>query len=666
MMKPSDHATMLLGAALVFWGWLTGWLAWAGLPGLLLLVQPWVPGRKMWGKHILAGIVMFCIATGAILLVWSVSFQKDEVFVLVLLRLSPLVWIPLALVMAYGTQERWSLESLVLRVRPSLGGEGTLGSPKETWFYGLILFCLLATAAGTESSVWFYPILVLFLVSLLWPFRVRHKGRVHGLVLLASAAVLGYGLGMGLFHLQRSLLEIMPDLLARWLNMDRSNLDHRHTDIGDVGRLKQSDRILFHVFRDGAWTKPLLLKESSYDVYYAGSWSQTQTRFTPVLPGSMPNTWNLDARITATASWRRITVAKSWNQDQGLLPLPAGAVRVGDLDVSMLEKSPFGTVRYRNGAPSGHWTVDHDEKPRGPVPAETFAATDLFVPGSEQAGIQRAFQEAGLAGRTWDSMIQGLQDYFQQRFRYSLDLAESSQFATPLTGFLLGSRRGHCEYFATASVMLLRQGGIPARYVFGYAVSEPEHVAGWYRVRQRDAHAWTSVFVDGAWRDMDFTPPDWRVLEDRDAPFWQPLMDLFPQVGFLYGIMGASETVRRGGAVGGLLILGMFYAVRWIRRNRRLDGDPISDATSVGGSAQGRAGMHSPFAVVVNHLEQSGPAKRPTESLSEWLLHRQHPELLPLLRWHYRWRFDPQGMDAREINRFKKVVGAWMAKRENK
>ncbi|MBT8330725.1 MAG: transglutaminase-like domain-containing protein, partial [Deltaproteobacteria bacterium] len=39
-----------------------------------------------------------------------------------------------------------------------------------------------------------------------------------------------------------------------------------------------------------------------------------------------------------------------------------------------------------------------------------------------------------------------------------------------IENFLTRSRSGHCEYFATATVLLLRQAGIPARYARGYSV----------------------------------------------------------------------------------------------------------------------------------------------------------------------------------------------------
>ena len=63
---------------------------------------------------------------------------------------------------------------------------------------------------------------------------------------------------------------------------------------------------------------------------------------------------------------------------------------------------------------------------------------------------------------------------------------------TPLSRFLLKTRAGHCEYFATATVLLLRELGIPARYAVGYAVHETSR----QRLRRalRDAHAWCLVW----------------------------------------------------------------------------------------------------------------------------------------------------------------------------
>ncbi|MEM9137769.1 MAG: transglutaminase domain-containing protein, partial [Cyanobacteria bacterium P01_F01_bin.42] len=77
---------------------------------------------------------------------------------------------------------------------------------------------------------------------------------------------------------------------------------------------------------------------------------------------------------------------------------------------------------------------------------------------------------------------------------------------TPLEAFLLDHRSGHCEYFASATALLLRSTGIPARYVAGYSVSEFSPAEQQYIGRVRDAHAWVMAYVDGAWRTIDTTP----------------------------------------------------------------------------------------------------------------------------------------------------------------
>ena len=71
--------------------------------------------------------------------------------------------------------------------------------------------------------------------------------------------------------------------------------------------------------------------------------------------------------------------------------------------------------------------------------------------------------------------------------------------------FMQESASGYCVHFATAAAVLLRQAGIPARYVTGYLVQAraDEGVI----VRQKDAHAWVEYFVPGVgWLPLEATP----------------------------------------------------------------------------------------------------------------------------------------------------------------
>ncbi|MDD2741826.1 MAG: DUF3488 and transglutaminase-like domain-containing protein [Rhodocyclaceae bacterium] len=72
--------------------------------------------------------------------------------------------------------------------------------------------------------------------------------------------------------------------------------------------------------------------------------------------------------------------------------------------------------------------------------------------------------------------------------------------------FLFQSRRGFCEHYAAAFVVLMRAAGIPARVVGGYQGGERNPVDGFLVIRQSDAHAWAEVWLAGkGWVRVDPT-----------------------------------------------------------------------------------------------------------------------------------------------------------------
>jgi hypothetical protein len=76
-------------------------------------------------------------------------------------------------------------------------------------------------------------------------------------------------------------------------------------------------------------------------------------------------------------------------------------------------------------------------------------------------------------------------------FTYTLDLRPPiDPDLDPMEDFLINQKRGHCQYFASSMVMLLRQSEIPARIVVGYRPNEFNKIGRYFPVRQSDAHAW--------------------------------------------------------------------------------------------------------------------------------------------------------------------------------
>src|SRR5207248_1829101 len=135
-------------------------------------------------------------------------------------------------------------------------------------------------------------------------------------------------------------------------------------------------------------------------------------------------------------------------------------------------------------------------------------------------------RELQLSEKSPESVLASLSSFFGKHFEYSTWLGDDSVpgfYRNPISEFLLQRRKGHCEYFATASTLLLRQAGIPARYATGYAVQERR--GGEYLVRARHAHAWCLAWVNGAWQEIDNTPGVWEAVEAGRASFWEPISD---------------------------------------------------------------------------------------------------------------------------------------------
>jgi transglutaminase-like putative cysteine protease len=99
-----------------------------------------------------------------------------------------------------------------------------------------------------------------------------------------------------------------------------------------------------------------------------------------------------------------------------------------------------------------------------------------------------------------------IESYLQREYAYSLDMKASGP--DPVADFLFNVKAGHCEYFASAMVLLLRTHGIASRIVNGFTAGEYNDAADAYTVRQFNAHSWVEVYFPdtGSWVTFDPTP----------------------------------------------------------------------------------------------------------------------------------------------------------------
>ena len=97
-----------------------------------------------------------------------------------------------------------------------------------------------------------------------------------------------------------------------------------------------------------------------------------------------------------------------------------------------------------------------------------------------------------------------LQHFNQQKFYYTL--SPPTLDGDAIDQFLFDSRQGFCEHYAASFTILMRAAGVPTRVVTGYQGGEINPIDGFLVIRQRDAHAWTEVWLqDQGWLRVDPT-----------------------------------------------------------------------------------------------------------------------------------------------------------------
>jgi len=101
-----------------------------------------------------------------------------------------------------------------------------------------------------------------------------------------------------------------------------------------------------------------------------------------------------------------------------------------------------------------------------------------------------------------------IEDYLESRYTYDTKSPRAPEHEDAVVHFLLKSRRGYCDIFSSAMVIMARQAGIPARWVTGFATGTYNADDGAYHVQSKDRHAWAELYFPGyGWITFDATPP---------------------------------------------------------------------------------------------------------------------------------------------------------------
>lgn len=677
---------LLMGVALLFWGWQSGcWIA-AAIMAVVLESSRIVEARWECDDKDFARIWDVCTALLAAALLYAVTSNQgpgilqswldpvpsgridNPLFVVRSSRgiLAFSQWLPLVFFLLMAAQA-FSRQDLIdagqfsaiirwLRRRVS-GASASLRFPVNV-SYPYFSVCLLAACVGHPEGVRFYTGACLLLAWALWPIRSRRFPAPvwAGVILVAVAG--GVAGNAGLERLRDSLENYNPDWLTRFLQ-NKNDARESQTSIGTLGRVKLSGRILFWITpKDGA--PPSYLREASYHLFRSPTWlgAGADKDFTTVTSkGNDGVSWPLVPDTTNTAD---VTIAGALPSGSDLVPLPHGTTRF-ILPAVEIKTNRLGAVRVIEPASSYlMFEARHGSE-------QTFDSgpdeNDLQVPESEKPALDQVLQELKLDGLSRQEKQRAIYRFFAD-FEYSTwNKTEKMRTTneTPLAAFLLRSRAGHCEFFATATTLLLRRAGIPARYATGYSIQERS--GSHFIVRQRHAHAWCLMYADGAWRNFDTTPASWVQDENEQASMFEFLSDFWARFWLEFQRLrhGEYEIREYAGYLAFPLLLAALFQL--VMKSRKKGGQR---KTSTGSApVPPPPGMDSEFYLVEKVLIERGLVRGASEGLAVWLGRVQAtPELAPLrttletaLRLHYRYRFDPAGISPDERHELAACAG---------
>lgn len=193
-----------------------------------------------------------------------------------------------------------------------------------------------------------------------------------------------------------------------------------------------------------------------------------------------------------------------------------GTIRVQGADV----QSPYGLVVATTADSGGQVLGALDDAHRSAA---------LAVPSDVDPKVLELARRVAGDGDA-SSRVARIELHLRSNHAYSLRY-EPAAGAEPLSDFILNGRAAHCQYFASAAVVMCRAAGVPARLVTGYYAHE-KYGAHATVVRDRDAHAWAECWIDGkGWVTVDATPaaarPDQAFPEASGVRrFWERVQDL--------------------------------------------------------------------------------------------------------------------------------------------
>jgi Ca2+/Na+ antiporter len=299
-------------------------------------------------------------------------------------------------------------------------------------------------------------------------------------------------------------------------------------NLGDIGRLQQSERLVMRVRVDDAQSgrnRSLRWRGVALDEFNGRGWRRSRSKTSYEQTNSERSFFQLGTidslhRITTQTFFLEpvdtpvLFAAPRTVAIQGQFPYVRRDME-GSLSTRPHDLERITYKAYSDTTEPDADTLRADLEPypqEYPRISRLSFARYLQLPAGLDPRIEALAREwlirAGAHDRYTAARV--IEQRLQTDFGYTLDLKAGG--TDPLADFLFRVREGHCEYFSTAMAVMLRTQGVAARVVNGFQMGEYNEAADAYTVTQRDAHSWVEVYFPAtdSWVTFDPTPASGR------------------------------------------------------------------------------------------------------------------------------------------------------------
>ena len=585
----------------------------------------------------LSSMVMF------ILLFYAYVENEPRMIFLSFITTLPIIFMPLLFAQLFSTSDK-------VVIGTKWGKRIHAHAPVDVRSLYILAIAFSTAAANVKSVFFLIPFLVMILVTLSGYVKDRVTLKRYlsfSLLAVFVTLLIGGTVVGGHFLISRKMMQWYSD----WYASLSADPFRTSTAMGDLGRMKLSGEIVFRAYPEEP-SIPLYMKQSDYNVIVRNTWYSRPKRTTSVFPDTDME-WQFFGAGEGSKRMK-ISIWMNKNKGEGVLPLPDGAKRALELDVAGIEKSVLGAVYVDEGPELLEFVITYD-------PEETFEPEpwrgDLFVPKEEAAVIEKTMRENGLFGATSEETLANIERFFAG-FTYTIE-QKNRAGESYLADFLENTHSGHCEYFATATVLMLRAAGIAARYRTGFMLDEYDSFENALLARKRDAHAWVTAYIGDRWVTVDMTPPQWKESDLMERSLFEPVSDLMSWIKMSYENYRRKKSAEFNRILIALaVLLTVVLMVRVYLRKKRVKKDKSGEKTlfEIPGSA-------SPLYKILDFYEKAGLKREESETLRQWIA-KNRIDIGELAELHEKLRFDTKADSAALMAELMKKYEDWKRSEE--